>query len=54
MRVHFGLGASDMIDALEVRWPSGARQVFEHLPADRISRLVEGGTLTPFQAKEGK
>jgi hypothetical protein len=54
MRVHFGLGASTVIDSLEVRWPSGARQVFEHLPADRIARLVEGGTLTPFQTKEGK
>jgi hypothetical protein len=43
-----------MIDSLEVRWPSGLRQVFEHVPADRISRLVEGRTLTSFQVKEGR
>jgi hypothetical protein len=53
-RVHFGLGSSRMIDSLEVRWPSGLRQVFEHVPADRISRLVEGRTLTSFQVKEGR
>jgi hypothetical protein len=53
-RVHFGLGANTTIDSLEVRWPSGARQTFEHLPADKISRLVEGGNLTPFQVKEGQ
>jgi hypothetical protein len=50
-RVHFGLGPNTTIDSLEVRWPSGRRQVFEHLQADRISRLVEGDALTPFQAK---
>ncbi|HEV3058242.1 MAG TPA: CRTAC1 family protein [Vicinamibacterales bacterium] len=53
-RVHFGLGSSTAIDSLEVRWPSGLRQVFQHVPADRISRLVEGGTLTSFQVKEGR
>jgi hypothetical protein len=53
MRAHFGLGASTTIDSLEVRWPSGRRQTFEHLPADRISRLVEGENLSPFQAKGG-
>jgi len=41
-RVHFGLGAAERIDKLEVLWPSGRRQTFENLPADRWARLVEG------------
>ena len=50
-RVHFGLADNATIDALEVRWPSGLRQSFTHLPVDRIARLVEGGSLAPFQTK---
>ena len=41
-RVHVGLGTSAAIDSLEVRWPSGTRQVFGKLPVDRIARIVEG------------
>jgi len=35
-RVHFGLGAASVIESLEVKWPSGARQVFRDVPGDRI------------------
>jgi tetratricopeptide (TPR) repeat protein len=38
----FGLGTSDRVAQLTVRWPSGATQVFRDLPADRAYRLVEG------------
>jgi hypothetical protein len=41
-RVHFGLGASSRIDTLEVRWPSGLRQTFTSIAADKTLRLVEG------------
>lgn len=41
-RVHFGLGRAERIDRLEVLWPSGLRQEFESLPADRRVRIVEG------------
>jgi len=41
-RVHFGLAGAAKIDRLEVRWPSGLRQTFTNLPADRFYRLVEG------------
>jgi len=41
-RLHFGLGAAKVAERLEVRWPSGLRQTFTDLPADRILRLVEG------------
>jgi len=50
-RVHVGLGGALRIDALEVRWPSGARQTFTSLPADRIFRLIEGeASPRPFVA----
>ena len=41
-RVHFGLGPETNIERLEVRWPSGKKQIFENLPADKIYRLAEG------------
>jgi hypothetical protein len=51
-RVHVGLGAAATIDAVEVRWPSGQKQTFEKLPADRIVRIVEGAkAVAPFEAK---
>jgi tetratricopeptide (TPR) repeat protein len=39
-RVHFGLGDAATVERLEIAWPSGRRQVFEGLPADRIYRAV--------------
>jgi hypothetical protein len=49
-RLHFGLGAADRADAVEVRWPSG--RVDRHAPLDagRGYRLVEGDpTPRPLQ-----
>ncbi len=40
-RVHFGLGATSRIELVEVVWPSGARQVFTDVPADRIVAVHE-------------
>jgi hypothetical protein len=54
-RVHFGLASATVIDRLEVRWPSGARQTFEKIPADHLYRIVEGEpALKPFVAAERK
>jgi hypothetical protein len=33
---HFGLGSSESVDRLELRWPSGESQLFENVPADRL------------------
>jgi len=41
-RLHAGLGDSRTVDAVEVSWPSGARQEFKNLAADREYLLVEG------------
>ena len=40
-RIHFGLGTSKQADAIEVRWPSGNRQVLEDQAVDRIIVISE-------------
>jgi hypothetical protein len=42
LRLHFGLGEAASIDRLEVRWPSGQKQTFGPLAADRFYLLREG------------
>jgi enediyne biosynthesis protein E4 len=41
-RVHFGLGTATQIDWVEIRWPSGLLERFDHLAADKIYTLTEG------------
>jgi hypothetical protein len=45
-RVHFGLGSSRTIKEIEIRWPSGTRQVLQGVTADRILEVVEPRTAT--------
>lgn len=40
--VHFGLGSSEQVDALEVHWHAGGVQRFGPLAADRTWVIVEG------------
>jgi hypothetical protein len=40
-RVHFGLGANVRIKDLEIRWPSGIRQVLRNVAVDRIVTVDE-------------
>jgi tetratricopeptide (TPR) repeat protein len=40
-RLHFGLGTAERVDELEVLWPSGVRQTFSGLPADRLATIDE-------------
>jgi hypothetical protein len=40
-RVHFGLGVSEIAREIEIRWPSGIRQVLENVRADRIVTIEE-------------
>jgi enediyne biosynthesis protein E4 len=40
-RVHFGLGESRVIREIEIRWPSGARQLLENVPPDRVMEVTE-------------
>jgi len=40
-RPHFGLGQFKSVKQLEIRWPSGQRQVLKDLPANQIHRIEE-------------
>jgi hypothetical protein len=41
-RLHFGLGATDRIDRVEIRWPSGRVDLLGNVPIDKLYRLTEG------------
>jgi hypothetical protein len=41
-KVHFGLGAAEKVDRLEILWTSRERQVIRDLPADRLYTIREG------------
>lgn len=40
-RLHFGLADNNIIESIEIRWPSGTVQLLENLPADQLLRVVE-------------
>ena len=41
-RLHFGLGASDRADTVEIRWPNGQSEIVKDLAADQIVTIREG------------
>jgi enediyne biosynthesis protein E4 len=41
-RVHIGLGDATTYDAIEVRWPGGAKETFPGGKADQIVKLKQG------------
>jgi hypothetical protein len=41
-RVHFGLGDSEKIDGVVVRWVGGSAEVFRNVKTDSIVKLREG------------
>jgi hypothetical protein len=40
-RVHFGLGTAAAIDSIELKWPSGIRQVLRNVKADQVLEVKE-------------
>jgi len=40
-RVHFGLGKSHVVKEIEIRWPSGIRQLLRDVTADRVLEVTE-------------
>jgi hypothetical protein len=46
LRLHFGLDQAQVIDLLEVRWPSGQIDRFTNLAVNRLY-VVQEGTKTP-------
>ena len=41
LRVHFGLGKDETITRLELKWPSGIRQVLENVKPDQVLTVKE-------------
>ena len=42
MRLHFGLGEHRRVDRVEIRWPSGLKELLEGVKANQSLTLVEG------------
>jgi enediyne biosynthesis protein E4 len=43
--LHFGLGAAEQVDEIEVRWPDGRTQTFRDVPGKKVYSLSRGGEL---------
>jgi hypothetical protein len=43
LRLHFGLGANEKMDEVEIRWPNGNVESLRDVPADFIYSVSEGG-----------
>jgi hypothetical protein len=43
LRLHFGLGADEEMDEVEIRWPNGNVEKLRDVPADSIYNVTEGG-----------
>ena len=39
--VHFGLGAEDKAEQVEIRWPSGIVQTLRNVAGDRVLKVKE-------------
>jgi len=46
LRPHFGLGAAEKMDRVEVTWPSGQTELLRDVPADVIYTITEGQGIT--------
>lgn len=40
-RIHLGLGKNDLIETIEIKWPSGKMQVLENTKANQILTIIE-------------
>lgn len=43
-RLHFGLGSAELIESLQVQWPSGLVDEYTDLPVNQILTLTEGNS----------
>jgi hypothetical protein len=53
MRVHFGLGQTNKVDFVQVRWPGGLTERFDNVPVDSIHDLREGSG-APVEAPKSR
>lgn len=54
LRANFGLGAMTVVSTVEVTWPSGVRQVFHDIKADRFYLIEEDHGEMSLQQIRGK
>jgi hypothetical protein len=50
LRAHFGLGRQTRIESMEILWPSGLRQSFTGIDADRFYIVEEGKNILRVQS----
>jgi len=53
-RLHFGLGANEKADSIDIRWPNGETEKFSNIPANQILTIKEGeqGQREPLNSNE--
>jgi hypothetical protein len=49
LRVHFGLGAAQKIDRVEIRWPSGKIETLPAMTVDQFYSVLEGQGIVPAE-----
>ena len=55
LRVHFGLGAAQKIDSVEIRWPSGKIENLPGMAVDQFYAVLEGqGIVAPDRIRPNK
>jgi hypothetical protein len=42
LRLHFGLGAANKIESVQIRWPNGNVETLQDVAGDYIYTVVEG------------
>jgi enediyne biosynthesis protein E4 len=47
LRLHFGLGQHDKVDAVEITWPSGEKETLKDLVADHFYFVLQGQGVVP-------
>ncbi len=47
LRLHFGLGAANKVDRVDIRWPSGVSQTLQNLTSDRFYIVREDQGIIP-------
>jgi len=53
LRLHFGLGAHEKADRVEIFWPDGRTETLTNLAADRFYRLQQGAGVVSSMAPQG-
>jgi hypothetical protein len=50
-RLHFGLGKTELVERLEIRWPSGQVQEIRDIRANQVFKVREPGERHPVSTR---